>query len=294
MKMRSWLFVPGDSEKKLGKVGSAGADVVIIDLEDSVADHAKIPARGMARQWLEAHRQQVVSGDGTARWVRINALDGPLWRDDLATVLAGHPDGIMVPKASGPEQLRMLAAELYEAEQRNGVTPNSTRILPLVSETAKSALTIADYGEDQMPRLMGLTWGAEDLAAAVGAARKRDESGNWTDLFRMVRSQVLLTAHACKLAAIDTLYADFRDLDGLKKTATNSYDDGFTGMLAIHPDQVPIINAAFSPSKQQIAEAEAIVDVFAANPGSGALQLDGKMIDQPHLEQARQLLERAR
>ncbi|GAA0284069.1 CoA ester lyase [Alteraurantiacibacter aestuarii] len=294
MKMRSWLFVPGDSEKKLAKVASAGADVVIVDLEDAVAPHAKVAARGMAQQWLSAHRRQVTSGDGFQRWVRINPLDGNLWRDDLAAVLPGHPDGIMVPKAMGPEQLRMLAAELYEIEQRSGIAPNATRILPLVSETARASLSIADYASDTLPRLAGLTWGAEDLSAAIGASRKRDADGAWTDLFRMVRSMVLLAAHARGVAAIDTLHADFRDLDGLKTIAANSFADGFCGMLAIHPDQVPIINEAFWPGKAQIAEAQAIVDAFAASPGAGALQLEGRMIDQPHLAQARRLLESVR
>lgn len=288
MAMRSWLFVPGDSEAKLGKVASCGADVVIVDLEDAVAPPAKAQARALACRFLETHAQ----GSGFARWVRINPLDMPLWREDVAAVMPGKPEGIMVPKAAGPEQLQLLAAELYEHEQRMGATTGSTLILPLVSETPAAALGIASYAADRQPRLAGLTWGAEDLSAAIGASRKRDARGVWADAFRYVRAQVLLTAHARGVMAIDTLHAEFRDLDGLARVAAESYADGFAGMLAIHPSQVPVINAAFTPSETEIAEARAIVNAFSANPGTGALQLDGRMIDQPHLEQARRLLAR--
>jgi citrate lyase subunit beta/citryl-CoA lyase len=287
MAMRSWLFVPGDSEKKLAKVAACGADVVIVDLEDAVAPQAKTIARPLACEWLVAHRK----GAGQ-RWVRINALDTPLWREDLAAVMPGAPDGVMVPKASGPEQLQILAAEIYELEQRHGIPAGATRLLPLVSETPAAALGIAAYADASLPRLAGLTWGAEDLSAAIGASRKRDEAGRWTDAFRMVRAQVLLTAHACGVLPIDTLHADFRDMEGLERAARESHADGFAGMLAIHPAQVPVINAAFTPSEEEIAEARRIVEAFAAAPGTGALSLEGRMLDQPHLEQARKLLAR--
>ncbi len=290
MRMRSWLFVPGDSEKKLAKVATCGADVVIVDLEDAVAPDAKAAARAQALGWLTAHRQQVLAGRAMGRWVRINPLDSTLWREDLAVVMAGRPDGIVVPKAQGPEQLRLLSGELYELEHRHGIPAHSTRILPLVSETAAAALSIPAYAHEELPRLAGLTWGAEDLSAAVGATRKRDAAGQWTALFQMVRSQTLLAAHARKVAAIDTLHADFRDLAGLKAVAEASRADGFTGMLAIHPDQVSVINQAFAPSEAEIAEARAIVALFAANPAAGVLPFNGRMVDQPHLAQARQLL----
>ena len=294
MAMRSWLFVPGDSQPKLDKVASLGADVVIVDLEDAVAPPAKPAARLLANSWLETHGRQILAGGGFGRWVRINPLDTPLWRDDLAEVMPGRPDGIMVPKAAGPEQLQVLAAELAQFEQRNGMQPGATRILPLVSETPAAALGIASYASASLPRLAGLTWGAEDLSAAIGANRKRDERGYWADAFRHVRAQVLLAAHARGVAPVDTLHADFRDLEGLARIAADSYADGFTGMLAIHPSQVSVINAAFTPGEAQIAQARAIVAAFSANPGAGALQLDGRMIDQPHLDQARRLLERLR
>src|SRR5688572_17693843 len=279
MAMRSWLFVPGDSDAKLEKVAGYGADVVIVDLEDAVAPPAKPHARIMARGWLE--RQGRKAG-GPARWVRINPLDTQLWREDLAAVMPGKPDGVMVPKAAGPEQLQALAAEPQAMEQRNGIAPGSTRILPLVSETPLAALGIASYATAQQPRLAGLTWGAEDLSAAIGANRKRDARGYWVDTFRYVRAQVLLAAHARGVVAIDTLHAEFRDLDGLARIAGDSYAEGFSGMLAIHPDQVPVINAAFTPGEEEIARARAIVNAFSANPGAGALQLEGQMLDQPH------------
>ena len=294
MAMRSWLFVPGDSQAKLDKVTGLGADVVIVDLEDAVSPPAKPAARVLARSFLETHSTQILAGRSFARWVRINPLDTPLWREDIAAVMAGRPDGIMVPKAAGPEQLQALAAELHQFEQRNGTQPGATRILPLVSETPAAALGIAAYAAASQPRLAGLTWGAEDLSAAIGASRKRDSRGYWADAFRYVRAQVLLAAHARGVLAIDTLHADFRDLDGLKRIAADSYADGFAGMLAIHPGQVAVINAAFTPGEEEIAHARAIVNAFSANPGAGALSLDGKMIDQPHLEQARRLLERLR
>lgn len=290
MPMRSWLFAPGDSEKKLAKLSTTGADVVILDLEDAVTPEAKPRAREMTREWLAARRTLVIEGRQQSRWVRINALDTPYWRDDLTAVMAGAPDGIMIPKAPGPEILPDLAAEIYELEQKNGIANGATRLLPLVSETAAAALRIPEYVGASAPRLLGLTWGAEDLSAAIGATRKRGPDGGWTDTFRLVRSTVLLTAHARGALAIDTLYSDFRDLDGLRRAAAESRADGFTGMLAIHPSQVPVINEAFTASEAELAEARAIVDAFAAAPGSGAVQHEGRMLDQPHLKQARRLL----
>lgn len=290
MAVRSWLFVPGDSEKKLSKAASTGADVVIVDLEDSVAESGKERARELTRAWLGAHRQQVTGGKKLGRWVRINALDSRLWRDDLIAVLPGAPDGIMLPKSMGPESVQQLAAELYELEGRNGIAAGSTKILPLVSETAQAAITIPTYATAPLPRLAGLTWGAEDLSAAIGASRKRGPNGEWTDAFRFARTQTLLTAHAKGVIAIDTLHADFADEKGLKAAAEAARSDGFAGMLAIHPAQVPIINAAFTPSEEELAEARAIVAAFQGSPDAGALQIDRRMIDRPHLKLAQRLL----
>jgi len=291
MAMRSWLFVPGDSDTKLDKVASYGADVVVVDLEDAVALPAKPRARMLASSWLEAQRRQ---GAGGGRWVRINPLDTPLWREDLAAVMPARPDGILVPKAAGPDQLQVLAAELHGLEQRHDAPTGSTRILPMVGETPAAALGITSYLAATQARLAGLTWGAEDLSAAIGAGRKRDSGGEWSDAFRFVRAQVLLTAHARGVMPIDTLHVDFRDLAALERIAADSHADGFAGMLAIHPEQVPVINAAFTPGEAEIDHARAIVNAFSAHPGAGALELDGRMIDQPHLDQARRLLERLR
>ncbi len=295
MPIRSWLFVPGDSERKMAKAPGCGADVVIFDLEDAVAPGAKETARTITRDWLKSRNKAATEGNaqsGPQYWVRINPLDTALWQYDVEAILPGKPAGIMVPKAERPAQLKRLIKLLYEQESRNGIVPGDTRLMPLVSETAHAANAISDYGKriNTSSRLAGLTWGAEDLSAAIGASRKRDGRGVWTDLFRMVRAQTLLAAHAAGVAAIDTLHADFRDEDGLKRVAREAYQDGFSGMMAIHPAQVPIINAAFTPSEGELAEAHAIVELFAANPGVGALQLNGRMIDQPHLDQARKLL----
>ncbi len=287
---RSWLFVPGDSERKLAKAASAGADAIIIDLEDAVALDAKPQARRLARDWLQAHRSQIVEGRKETHWVRINALDSDLWREDLTVVMQAAPHGIVLPKAAGPEQIQTLTAELYEFETRNGLPTNSTRIVALASETPAAALSLGAYATATLPRLAGLTWGAEDLAAALGAKRKRDESGAWTDTFRMVRATLLLTAHAAGLLAIEAMHGDFKDLAALGAIAAAARADGFHGMLAIHPAQVPVINAAFSPSEEDLREARAIVEAFAADPARGVLSLEGKMIDRPHLAEARRLL----
>lgn len=290
MAMRSWLFVPGDSEKKLSKAAASGADVIVVDLEDSVVPANKAAARDMARTWLDTHRVPLAQDRKLGCWVRINALDTHEWRADLAAVLPGAPDGIMLPKSAGPESVQQLGAELYELEGRSGLVAGSTKILPLVSETAMAALGIAQYAAASLPRLIGLTWGAEDLSAALGATRKRDAAGVWTDTFRMVRAQTLLTAHARGVMAIDTLHADFADLEGLQAAANAARSDGFGGMLAIHPAQVPVINAAFTPSEAELEEARRIVAAFSQSPDAGALQIDRRMIDRPHLKLAQRLL----
>lgn len=290
MAVRSWLFVPGDSEKKLDKVAGTAADVVILDLEDSVTSDNKAKAREMTAAWLGAHRARVTDGKRMGRWVRINALDSRYWREDLLAVLPGAPDGIMLPKSAGPESIQQLSAELYELEGRSGLAANSVRIMPLVSETAAAAITIPAYASASLPRLAGLTWGAEDLSAAIGATRKRGADGQWTDTFRFARVQTLLTAHARGVMAIDTLHADFGDEKGLRRAAETSRADGFSGMLAIHPAQVPVINAAFTPSDDELAEARAIVEAFKANPDAGTLQIAGRMIDRPHFKLAQRVL----
>ncbi len=287
---RSWLFVPADSEKKLGKAMDLGADSIIVDLEDSVAPQNKEMARQLARDWLEDTKGRSLDPEAPQRWIRINPLDSETWGADLRAVMPGSPAGIVLPKALGPDSVSQLAGELYQLEQAGSAQKGTTRILPLVSEVPQAALGIAGYATASLPRLGGLTWGAEDLSAAIGASRKRDSSKNWTDTFRMVRAQMLLAAHAQDVPAIDTLWDDFSDMEGLEAAARDARADGFTGMLAIHPNQVEVINRAFTPSDEEIEEARRIVAAFASQPGVGTLSLDGKMLDQPHLQLARRIL----
>jgi citrate lyase subunit beta/citryl-CoA lyase len=290
---RSWLFIPADSERKLAKARDTGAHALILDLEDAVVADRKAMARAMAGEWLHHEAGRAL---GQQVWVRINAVDTGLWREDLAAIVGGAPKsgvlaGIMVPKAHGPDEIAQIGDELETLERAHGLDRGQISILPLVSETARAAVTIPAYVDAALPRLAGLTWGAEDLGAALGVRRKRDARGTWTDAFRLVRAQTLLVAHALDVWAIETLHTDFRDEAGLVEAATAAAADGFAGMLAIHPAQVAVINRAFAPDAAALADAQAIVDAFAANPGAGALQIDGRMIDQPHLRQARALLD---
>jgi citrate lyase subunit beta / citryl-CoA lyase len=290
MFLRSWLFVPADSPKKLARAADTGADAVILDLEDAVAPDAKGQARVLAQDWLVAQRQLPQDERKVSPWVRINAISAIGWRDDLAAIMVGAPDGIVLPKVTGPDDLQQLAAELWELEDRVRIPSGSTRIVALVGETPAAALRIAELVEASATRLAGLTWGAEDLGSAIGASRKHDGEGRWTEVFRFVRAQTLLTAHARSIMAIDTLVSDYADPVRLKAVAEASRADGFTGMLAIHPSQVAVINAAFTPSEAELDEARRIIAAFQANPNAGVLQLDHRMIDRPHLIQARRLL----
>ena len=272
MRLRSLLFVPGDRPERMTKALGLAADALILDLEDSVAPSAKATARNAVAAFLAQPRSIPL-------FVRINPLDTPLARDDLAAVLPHQPDGIMLPKAEGAETLAALDARLS----------GTVAILPIATETPAAIFGLGTYG-GITDRLCGLTWGAEDLPAAIGAATSRDVDGRYTAPYQLARSLTLFGAHAAGVPAIETVYPDFRDLEGLAAYAARGRRDGFTGMMAIHPAQVPIINAAFSPNPAEIAAAQTIVDLFAANPGAGALALDGRMVDAPHLKAARRVL----
>ena len=286
MTPRSWLFVPADSEKKLAKVDGCGADAVILDLEDAVAAPRKATARAMAAAFL-AQRPGVRA---TALWVRINPLGDANALADLAAVVVHAPDGIMLPKAEGPADITRLGHYLDALEAASGLPLGGIKVLPVATETAIAPFRLGDYAAAPNPRLTGLTWGAEDLSAELGASGNTGADGGWTLTYRLVRSLTLLGAHAAGVAAIETLYADFRDEAGLRATSQAARAEGFAGRLAIHPAQVAVINAAFSPSEGEIAHARRVLDAFDSDPGAGAVGLDGKMLDRPHRRQAERVL----
>ncbi|HSW15324.1 MAG TPA: CoA ester lyase [Solimonas sp.] len=280
---RSWLFAPGDSEKKMEKAAASAADVALFDLEDAVAEAEKPKARALVLAFLQS--QPV---DRSRLWVRINPLDGPHALADLAAVMPGRPGGIMVPKTRGGADLVVLDHYLSALEVANGIELGSTKVFPLVTETAEGMLTTGSY--IGAPRLVAMTWGAEDLADDLGASENKNADGSYGFTYELARSLCLVGAAAARVAAIDTIQGDFRDLEGLRKRATQCRRAGFRGMLAIHPAQVEVINTAFQPSEEEIAQAQEIVDLFAANPGLGTIGYKGGMLDRPYLARAQQLL----
>ena len=281
---RSLLFVPADSERKMKRAGDAGADALILDLEDSVAPEVRPEARLMTSDYLQG-KQNV--------WVRINPFDSVDAAADLEAVMPAEPTGIVLPKARSAADAIALSRRIDELEERHGIEQGQTRIIVLCTERPEALFTLHGY-MGATERLFGLSWGAEDLSVATGASANRDEQGNWLPTFEMARSLCLLAAAASEVTAIDTVFTDFRDQEGLLRYAANARRDGFGGMLAIHPAQIEPINAAFEPSTAEIELAERIVELFEANPGAGTIGMDGKMIDRPHLVQAQRLLERAK
>ncbi|MBS0254044.1 MAG: CoA ester lyase [Proteobacteria bacterium] len=275
MRLRSLLFVPGDRPERFAKAAQSGADAIILDLEDSVAPGEKARARAAVGDYLAGPRE-------TFTLVRINPLDGPECAADLALLAKARPDGLMLPKAEGLASLTRLDQLLDGAR---------LPVLPIATETPAAMFELGSYAQWDGP-LLGLTWGAEDLPAAIGAETARID-GRYTPPIELARSLALFGAHKAGVAAIETVYPDIRDLDGLAAYAARGRRDGFTGMMALHPAQVGPINAAFTPGAEAIARAQAIVAAFAAAPGAGVLMIDGKMVDQPHLKQARAVLARA-
>ncbi|NWK97549.1 CoA ester lyase [Sphingobium lactosutens] len=282
-RLRSWLFAPGDSEKKMAKAADSAADIVIFDLEDAVAPDNKAQARQMVHDALAAR------ADGRDRlWIRINPLDGPYMLQDLVAVMPARPGGLMLPKVNGRADVERLDHYLSALEVVNGIAEGSTPLIVLVTETAESMFHTSDYKD--APRVVALSWGAEDLADSIGASSNRNPDGSYGFTYELARSLCLLGAAAANVAAIETIHGDFRDLDGLKVRAEKVRRDGYRGMLAIHPAQVDVINAAFSPQEEDIAEAQAVVALFAAHPGAGTIGYKGRMLDRPHLSRAQQLL----
>ncbi|PZQ61660.1 MAG: CoA ester lyase [Sphingomonas taxi] len=272
MRLRSLLFVPGDRPERMDKARGLGADALILDLEDAVAATAKPAARDAVRAFVAR-----AAGQGPRLFVRVNPLDSSFIAGDVAALAGATLDGVVLPKAEGRASVARLRALL----------PGDYPVLPIATETPRAIFTLGDYDG---AGLAGLTWGAEDLPAAIGATAAREDDGGYTDPYRMVRALALFGAHAAGVPAIETVYPDFRDAGGLAAYAARARRDGFAGMMAIHPAQVLVINAAFSPSAPEVAHARRVVALFAANPGAGALQLDGRMVDAPHLKAAQRLL----
>ena len=288
--LRSLLFIPGDSKKKLAKADASGADALILDLEDAVSPPNKPLARELVPEFL---RERPKAKRTSELWVRINPLDTDLALTDLAAIVAAGPDGLMLPKANGPHDVLRLSHYLDALEVQGGIAPGTTKILPVATETAVSPFRLGGYAAAGLARLLGLTWGAEDLSTALGASTNVDASGKWEFTYRMVRSLCLLAANAAGVQAVDTLYANFHDEDGLRASSRAAYAEGFTGRLAIHPAQVAAINESFMPSPEEIEHAHRVIAAFDAAPGAGTVGLDGKMIDRPHLKQAQNILVQA-
>lgn len=283
MNARSWLFAPGDSERKMEKACAGPADIVILDLEDAVAEAEKPRARSLIAAFLKANPAQ-----RERLWVRINPLQGPHALTDLAAVMPAVPGGIMLPKPRGRADAEVLDHYVTALEAAAGTPIGSTRVIPLVTEMPESLLATGSYAG--VPRIAAMTWGAEDLATALGATDNRTSGGDYEFTYELARSLCLIGAAAAGVPAIDTIHGDFRDESGLRKRAAQVRRAGYRGMLAIHPAQVEVINEAFAPSAAELAAAQEIVDLFAAHPGVGAIGYKGAMLDRPHLARAQATL----
>lgn len=287
--MRSWLYVPADKEKALKEAALSGADVVVLDMARAAKDEAKLHTRLVARDWLMSHRQQVTHSRHFARWVRIGPMSSPYWRGDLEAVLEGAPDGIMLAECTDTEELKNLAAALYELESRAGIRANTTRIVPELGSNPVAALHLRPFAEELHPRVIGLTWDSAALARSLGARRMRGPGGLWTDPLAMVRAQVLLAAHAQGLQVLEAPFRDRRDEEGAIRSYNAARADGFTGMLAIHPSQIEGINAAFAPTSEEVAEAREVVGLFALNPNAEKVVFRGRHVGKRELAQAQLL-----
>jgi citrate lyase subunit beta / citryl-CoA lyase len=286
--MRSLLFVPADGGPKLDKAMASGADAVILDLEDSIAPERKVAARKLALEFLKAHGARI---DRPRLLVRINGLDTGMTDADLDVIVAGKPDAILFPKAEGGATVTHLDAKLTAREVIAGGPAGSIKILAQTVESAAGLFSAGTY-KNCSPRLIGMTWGPEDLSAELGAEANREADGRLSEPYRIARAVCLFGAAAAKVPAIETIHVNFRDPDVLRRDTELARRDGFTSRLAIHPAQVAVINAVFTPSPEQIAKAKAVVAAFAAQPGAGTVGIDGKMYDRPHLARAQALLAR--
>lgn len=283
---RSWLFVPGDSEKKLAKGVGTSADILLIDLEDAVAESAKPAARETVAAFLRANADQ-----RDRLWVRINPLQGPHALHDLAAIVPARPGGVMLPKPRGRADVERLDHFLTALEVAAGDEPGSTQVIIVATETPQGMLATGSY--EGVARLAAMTWGAEDIATAIGAITNRRADGSYDFPYLLARTFCVVGAAAAGVPAIETIHGDFRNEAGLEAVATEARRAGFRGMMAIHPAQVDIINRAFTPSEAELVAAREIVDLFAANPGLGTIGYRGEMLDLPHLNRAKAVLARA-
>jgi citrate lyase subunit beta / citryl-CoA lyase len=285
--VRSALFVPADDERKLARALTSGADALIVDLEDSVAHAGKDRARRMAADFLRAPRNARLRV-----FVRVNALDSGLTDADLDAVMPASPDGVMLPKSLDGASVQRLGGKLAVREAMFGLADGATHIIAIATESARALFGLASY-QNCSPRLEALAWGGEDLSADLGAESSRRPDGAFADPFRLARSLTLLGAAAAGIAPIDAVYTNFRDRDGLRVEAIAALRDGFSGKMAIHPAQVPIINEVFTPTAEALARARAVVAAFDATPEAGVVALDGEMLDRPHRLRAERILARA-
>jgi len=287
--MRSLLFAPADSARKLNKAMSSGADALIIDLEDSIALDGKVRARQSAAAFL---KDAMANAQRPYLMVRVNGLQTGLTDADLDAMAPAKPDAIMLPKAEGGAAIVHAAAKLAVREAQNDLPDGHIKILPIATETAAALFMVGTFAGARA-RLIGMTWGAEDLSAELGARANRDEQGRFLDPYRLARSLCLAGAAAAAVPAIDTVFVDFRNDAGFRRECEEACRDGFVGKMAIHPDQVPIINEVFTPSAEAIAHAQSVIAAFAAAPGAGVVGIGGVMYDRPHLVRAKQLLAQA-
>jgi citrate lyase subunit beta/citryl-CoA lyase len=288
--MRSLLFIPGDSPKKLDKGLGSGADALLLDLEDSISPQRKAEARETTLAFL---KQAAPIKERPRIYVRINGFATGLTDADLDMIVAGRPDGIMFPKAEGGAAVTHCDAKITAREAMHGLPDGSLDIIAIATETAQALFLAGTYGGSSK-RLKGLTWGAEDLSVELGAEANRDKDGNFLAPYQLARSLCLAGAGAAQVQAIDTVYVDFRNEAGFRRECEEAKRDGFTGKMLIHPAQVAICNEVFTPKPEQIERAKAVVAAFAADPGAGTIGIGGVMYDRPHLERARQLLARVK
>jgi citrate lyase subunit beta / citryl-CoA lyase len=286
--MRSLLFVPGDSARKLEKGLNSGADALIVDLEDSVAPSGKAAARQVAAAFLAEARAQA---SRPRLFVRVNGLETGLADADLDGVMGAGPDGIMLPKTVGGPDVSHLGSKLAVREAAFGLEDGATRIVAIATESARGVFALGTLAGASR-RLSGITWGGEDLSADIGAEANRREDGSYADPYRLARALTLLAAAAAEVDAIDSVYTNFRDLDGLAAECRHARRDGFVAKMAIHPAQVPVINEAFTPSADAVAWAHSVIDAFAAQPDAGVVGMKGEMLDRPHLKRAQRLVRR--